>query len=558
MSNPVINGTMPNEVSNRQRHIFAAFGILVWVTSIVIVLVQRYPREGSFFTRYTPLYLAVMVFPCLLAALMFSILGFVDRFHAWVSRLSQNKIIFISAQIILFAAVAVGIAWVFRMPDYLRANWIVLVAVLTTPFLLAGTGIRLVSANTLLIMLSLLLAFALLEGGMRAFPFLVPRTIWQLGHVDKPYQETPTTIYLHSGRLNLPELADVHPVPQDEDEVVAEFIHQTNSLGFRGSGKVPDQVGLIGLGDSFTHAPQVEETWVDLLGKQLALTSLNLGLSGRAPTSEIEPYLKYGVPRSPSLVILGYFEGNDLTAYCPHDPSYQLALGRWDDQLLIRQLPQAFEIAIDTSTRVAEEERMAIEPDRESDSQEYIFPVYATLGGQQIELAFHSQNASTMLISYDDVRRSIQLEAIRNAFVEAQQASDKIGARFVVAYFPSVERVYWPLIVGETDIVTAIYADQRNMWQMTDQPCIDRIPLDRNFMTQEVFVETINSNINGQRDALRDMLAEIGVEFIDLTPAFREAAAQGEVLYYPYDTHWNQAGHQLAADTMATILSEKK
>jgi hypothetical protein len=29
---------------------------------------------------------------------------------------------------------------------------------------------------------------------------------------------------------------------------------------------------------------------------------------------------------------------------------------------------------------------------------------------------------------------------------------------------------------------------------------------------------------------------------------------QGELLYYPYDSHWNQAGHDLAAQTIAETM----
>jgi hypothetical protein len=42
--------------------------------------------------------------------------------------------------------------------------------------------------------------------------------------------------------------------------------------------------------------------------------------------------------------------------------------------------------------------------------------------------------------------------------------------------------------------------------------------------------------------------------FIDLLPAFEEAVARGDLLYYPYDTHWNQAGHNLAAQVIAEAL----
>jgi hypothetical protein len=63
------------------------------------------------------------------------------------------------------------------------------------------------------------------------------------------------------------------------------------------------------------------------------------------------------------------------------------------------------------------------------------------------------------------------------------------------------------------------------------------------------------AQLSAQRDALRQLTeGRAGWRFIDLTPAFVEAVGRGELLYYPYDTHWNQAGHDLAAQVIAEAL----
>jgi len=43
---------------------------------------------------------------------------------------------------------------------------------------------------------------------------------------------------------------------------------------------------------------------------------------------------------------------------------------------------------------------------------------------------------------------------------------------------------------------------------------------------------------------------------LDLTPHFRAEAASGAELYYPFDTHWNQNGHNLAAQAIANKMSD--
>jgi len=39
-----------------------------------------------------------------------------------------------------------------------------------------------------------------------------------------------------------------------------------------------------------------------------------------------------------------------------------------------------------------------------------------------------------------------------------------------------------------------------------------------------------------------------------LLPVFQQHVDAGELLYYPYDTHWNQDGQDLAAQTIAAAL----
>ena len=50
-------------------------------------------------------------------------------------------------------------------------------------------------------------------------------------------------------------------------------------------------------------------------------------------------------------------------------------------------------------------------------------------------------------------------------------------------------------------------------------------------------------------------LKNAGVEVLDLTePVLSHQRATGERLYYTYDSHWNPAGHALAAQQIAAVL----
>jgi len=48
---------------------------------------------------------------------------------------------------------------------------------------------------------------------------------------------------------------------------------------------------------------------------------------------------------------------------------------------------------------------------------------------------------------------------------------------------------------------------------------------------------------------------ELKMSLVDLSPSFEAAARRGKMLYYPMDTHWNSDGREVAAATIAKILT---
>ncbi len=63
-------------------------------------------------------------------------------------------------------------------------------------------------------------------------------------------------------------------------------------------------------------------------------------------------------------------------------------------------------------------------------------------------------------------------------------------------------------------------------------------------------MDAIRRHADDQRRVIGALAARHGMAFVDLTPRFVEEARRGRALYYPYDTHWNQAGHHLAAEVV--------
>ena len=57
-------------------------------------------------------------------------------------------------------------------------------------------------------------------------------------------------------------------------------------------------------------------------------------------------------------------------------------------------------------------------------------------------------------------------------------------------------------------------------------------------------------------DSVAAWAAANDVRYVDLQPAFREAAARGERLFFERDSHFTEAGHAVAADVFAAVWPE--
>jgi SGNH hydrolase-like domain, acetyltransferase AlgX len=110
-------------------------------------------------------------------------------------------------------------------------------------------------------------------------------------------------------------------------------------------------------------------------------------------------------------------------------------------------------------------------------------------------------------------------QQIETAYSESQKST----ATFVLLYFPSKEEVYWKAIKKKSKSL---------------EPLDDRI----------------------------DQLRKTAMEFcysrklfcIDLTPALKARAEQGEKVYFSNDSHWNDASNRIVADEIYKQLVEKK
>ena len=75
----------------------------------------------------------------------------------------------------------------------------------------------------------------------------------------------------------------------------------------------------------------------------------------------------------------------------------------------------------------------------------------------------------------------------------------------------------------------------------------------RNAFLRHYGLESTQFDWGRAQSILRCLCRERGIRFIDLYPAFLEAAQLGRQLYLPNNGHWNDAGNELAA----TVLTDE-
>jgi lysophospholipase L1-like esterase len=67
-------------------------------------------------------------------------------------------------------------------------------------------------------------------------------------------------------------------------------------------------------------------------------------------------------------------------------------------------------------------------------------------------------------------------------------------------------------------------------------------------------IETVRSNRLAQNALLQAFCAQEKIPILDLTPPLEREVEAGHEMYFPDDTHWNAAGHDLAARELAKFL----
>jgi hypothetical protein len=321
--------------------------------------------------------------------------------------------------------------------------------------------------------------------------------------------------FVYQGHITAP--------PPNPYEVLAEYMPAYDANGFRLPLRPSERYDVVALGDSFTEAYVVARTWADVLAEQSGLSVLNMGVRGYGMVEAARIFREFPPAAPPRVVIVAYFEGNDLSnaqtiderpfvypnAARPPDEARQNALWRFE------HTPQ----------------------------ERYKYPMTAVLNGREQPITLLEGYIWALNMTREEVERSNALARIADAWRDIQAHAD--GACVVLAYLPSKERAFLPHIPAE----------QRA--RAFDTPYRNRVDENGVMLIEEArgtTYDTLLPLMDNVRHAVLARAEAEGLRVIDLTPAVLEATANGALLYYVYDTHANQDGNDLFGRVIAEQL----
>lgn len=293
-----------------------------------------------------------------------------------------------------------------------------------------------------------------------------------------------------------------------------------NPPGIYGSNAVID---IVAIGDSFTWPTAVhpQDAWPIRLGAALGRSSYDLGRGGNGPYEYLQILKRYGLSKSPRVVVMNLYEGNDLRDIAEHlayrEGRSSPGEGRGNEGKtgFLWRRSYAWNLAAGSVVYWRDHARS----ERLEGRVDYRFQVG--------DIPFNGGQGSRDEVVYARraVAGEISYEVFDEPLREFKRLSIEHGFRPVLAYTPAAPIAYAPVK----------YRD----------PALEAV------------LETFSRD---QRRHLERLARELGMAFVDLTPALRTAAQTAPVseetlLYFPGNIHLTARGHAVVAQALADALA---
>ncbi len=295
------------------------------------------------------------------------------------------------------------------------------------------------------------------------------------------------------------------------------------------------------VGDSFVQGilGAREESWPAVLAARTGTTVRNLGVSGFGPQQNRAALVRFALPRQPRVVLFLIYEGNDLMdagqfqEFVDSRMSWLEFLAKREravtNSLVVRRADRSLVWALMRAGATDLYHRAGLEADSVRWIDNGLNPVCGAIAGEAVCAAFTDYELLGETRSRSDWSSHPGWPLLLAAVDEAAAASRDAGARFVALLAPSKASVYLRLFAGSYDYRS--FDHYGGDYSETPPPA------------GATWHDLFARNEGSLNSLLDEELARRGIDCINLRPALAARAAEGQQLYFPFDTHWNVSGN---------------
>jgi lysophospholipase L1-like esterase len=301
----------------------------------------------------------------------------------------------------------------------------------------------------------------------------------------------------------------------------------------------------------------VEASWPMQLERKLGVAVQNYGTAGFGPQQELLVLKDFVAAHRPRVVVLAFFAGNDIFDAEAFD-DFQHAGGfrpraapGWRIKEVVSRADTWYVVsALRASVRwIGKHDDPAVsaaaaEPTARSFGPNVAVPSFdrgmftVVVGGRRLRWAFMPPYLNTLNFSEEELASRRGWKLTRDAIGEMQRVSRSFGAQLVVMFVPFKSQVYLPIVER------AFWRDERlsafRFYLAGNQRPVDLDAMSRNRLAQNALV--------------RRLCDEARIPLLDTTAGLEARLATGENVYFPDESHLNESGQSVVADSLAAFL----
>ena len=275
-----------------------------------------------------------------------------------------------------------------------------------------------------------------------------------------------------------------------------------------------EHADIVVLGDSFTACTTItaEHTATNYLQKMGGFTTYNLGVGGVGLYEYVELLKFYGLSLSPRIVIMNIYEGNDIRDAV----RYHRFLSTGRDR---RAGVNAIENTLSKSYALS-----------------LLYALKEWLVRDQVQWLFDDERRINYRYSVISEGSRVELNVTNHDRGEVRDAG-RLANSTVGLDLWSLPLQTFKLLSQTSNFVPIV----------SYTPTAHTTYLDSVQFEDTAVGNLVKGMSDRQRAWLKQRTSELGIYFIDLTPAFQKAAHKGPLTHFPANVHLTPYGHTVAA-----------